>query len=373
MLSIFTENDTNTSMRCKEYWIVNRSTIFAIYLEQLRTLLLIHLDSLHFSPTCGLSNISCLYWLNSSTSNQIIVIIFYVTMTNFCALYLHHLSTRETIYFCEQISCLYEFLLWCVLNACEYFHMNIEANWYVPSCKKMRMCNMHKLCTIYIYINALNCWPFVKGNCEWRIPFTKSQWGRKRFHCMAALFGLHKLPQTSPVSTNHESLSTLRMSEWMTCWQRANTAFLWERRYRLHIGITCRVYWNAFETNASTYALWKPNYFKYCFQTTASNESQLNSRCVEIVLIKEIRFCIRFGATKPHSVHDDVIKWKHFPRYWPFVRWIHRSPVNSPHKGQWRGALMFSLICAWIYGWVNNREAGDLRRHRAHYDVIVLF
>ena len=40
--------------------------------------------------------------------------------------------------------------------------------------------------------------------------------------------------------------------------------------------------------------------------------------------------------------HDDVIKWKHFPRYWPFVRGIRRSSVNSPHKGQWRGALMFS-------------------------------
>ena len=70
--------------------------------------------------------------------------------------------------------------------------------------------------------------------------------------------------------------------------------------------------------------------------------------------------------------HDDVIKWKHFPRYWPFVRGIHRSPVNSPHKGQWRGALMFSLICVWINGWVNNREAGDLRRNQAHYDVIVM-
>ena len=44
--------------------------------------------------------------------------------------------------------------------------------------------------------------------------------------------------------------------------------------------------------------------------------------------------------------HDDVIKWKHFPHYWPFVRGIHRSPVNSTHKGQWRGAWMFSLICA---------------------------
>ena len=48
-------------------------------------------------------------------------------------------------------------------------------------------------------------------------------------------------------------------------------------------------------------------------------------------------------------------------------------PVNSPHKGQWRGALMFSLICVWINGWVNNREAGDLRRYRVHYDVIVMF
>ena len=71
--------------------------------------------------------------------------------------------------------------------------------------------------------------------------------------------------------------------------------------------------------------------------------------------------------------HDDVIKWKHFPRCWPFVREILRSPVNSPHKCQWRGALMFSLTCAWINGWVNYREAGDLRRHRAHYGVTVMF
>ena len=46
--------------------------------------------------------------------------------------------------------------------------------------------------------------------------------------------------------------------------------------------------------------------------------------------------------------------------------------VNSPHKGRWRGALIFPLICAWINGWVNNREAGDLRCHGAHYDVIVM-
>ena len=78
----------------------------------------------------------------------------------------------------------------------------------------------------------------------------------------------------------------------------------------------------------------------------------------------------RFHNIPP--VQDDVIKRKHFPRYWSFVRGIHRSPVNSPHKGQWRGVLMFSLICAWTNGWVNNRDAGDLRRHRAHYDVFVM-
>ena len=68
--------------------------------------------------------------------------------------------------------------------------------------------------------------------------------------------------------------------------------------------------------------------------------------------------------------------WRHqmetFPRYWPFVRGIHRSSVNSLHKDQWGGTLMFSLTCAPINGWVNNREAGDLRHHRAHYDVMVM-
>ena len=80
----------------------------------------------------------------------------------------------------------------------------------------------------------------------------------------------------------------------------------------------------------------------------------------------------RFQINQRRADHDDVIKWKHFPRYRPFVRGIHRSPVNSPHKGQWRGALMFSLTCVWINDWVNNREAGDLRRYRVHYDVTVM-
>ena len=98
-----------------------------------------------------------------------------------------------------------------------------------------------------------------------------------------------------------------------------------------------------------------------------------------LILYHSITFHIKIWATsllKEHAfyvVHDDVIKGKHYPRYWPFVQGIHRSPVNSPHKGQWRGALMFSLICIWLNGWVNNREADDLRRYCAHYDVTVMW
>ena len=72
--------------------------------------------------------------------------------------------------------------------------------------------------------------------------------------------------------------------------------------------------------------------------------------------------------------HDDVIKWKHFPRYWPFVRGIHRSPVNSPNKGQWRGALMFSLIYALnkrlgkqSWGWWFETTSRPLWRHCNKY------
>ena len=84
------------------------------------------------------------------------------------------------------------------------------------------------------------------------------------------------------------------------------------------------------------------------------------------------RYIMCRGSFQPQN-HDDVIKWKYFPRYWPFARGIHQTPVNSPHKSQWRGALMFVFfICAWINGWVNNLKAGDLRRHHAYYDVTVM-
>ena len=89
---------------------------------------------------------------------------------------------------------------------------------------------------------------------------------------------------------------------------------------------------------------------------------KLNHVCNEIYIIL-FRLCA-------FVLHDDVIKWKHFPRNWPFVRGIHRSRWIPHTKAS--GALMFSLICVWINGWVNSREVGDLSRHRGHYDVIVM-
>ena len=68
--------------------------------------------------------------------------------------------------------------------------------------------------------------------------------------------------------------------------------------------------------------------------------------------------------------HDDVIEWNQFPRYWPFVRGIHRSLVTSPHKGQWRGALMsfFNLrlnkrLSKQSWGWWFETLSRPLWRH----------
>ena len=71
--------------------------------------------------------------------------------------------------------------------------------------------------------------------------------------------------------------------------------------------------------------------------------------------------------TNVEAHHDDVIRWKHFPCYWPCLRGINRPIVNYPHNCQWSGALMFSLICSWANVWANNREVGDLRHRCAHY------
>ena len=80
------------------------------------------------------------------------------------------------------------------------------------------------------------------------------------------------------------------------------------------------------------------------------------------------RICplVKFSSWRRHQNGNIFHVTVHLCGEFTGDRWIPRS------KGQWRRALMFSLICARINSWVNNREAGDLRRHRAHYDVIVM-
>ena len=83
---------------------------------------------------------------------------------------------------------------------------------------------------------------------------------------------------------------------------------------------------------------------------------------------------LTFNNCIQKDTHDNVIKWKHLPRYCPFVRGTHRSPVYFPgHNGQWRGALMFSLMCAWTKSWANTLDAGESRRHGAHCDATVMW
>ena len=103
--------------------------------------------------------------------------------------------------------------------------------------------------------------------------------------------------------------------------------------------------------------------FWYIIQLTIPNAILNVILCAGVSILISLSSCWYVSLD-----HDEIIKWEHFPRYWPFVRGIHRSPVKSLHKGQWRGALMLSLICAWINGWVNYREAGDW----FDYDVTVL-
>ena len=114
---------------------------------------------------------------------------------------------------------------------------------------------------------------------------------------------------------------------------------------------------------------------------TVSQEVLMNvisGMCLEITLLDllpqlsgkkdiSILFC-RF-----HRMYENrFLPWWRHPMK-TFSALLTICAMNSPHKGQWRGALMFSFISGWISGWVNNREAGDLECHRAHYDVIVMF
>ena len=103
------------------------------------------------------------------------------------------------------------------------------------------------------------------------------------------------------------------------------------------------------------------------FGNNAVSESIYN-----VLFICTVLCCRFFHHWRLSCRYDDVIELKSFTRYCLYERGITRLPVVFPHEGQWLGAVMFSLICAWTNSWANNRDAGDLRRHRSHHDVTVM-
>ena len=139
-----------------------------------------------------------------------------------------------------------------------------------------------------------------------------------------------------------------------------------------HPSMSYRTLWYVSFLSLSMMTSHERHYLSDCL-TACSGQQQKYLSCA--LLYRVIGLCEGIHIIKLkflRLLHDDVIKWKHFPCYWTFVRGIHLSPVNSHHRGQWRGALMFSLVCAWIIRWVNNPNAGDLRRHDAHCDITVM-
>ena len=128
----------------------------------------------------------------------------------------------------------------------------------------------------------------------------------------------------------------------------------------------------------------------HIFNDVSPESYQLRSHQAVVSIQKNLLSSIEISKTYPNQHYNKTLgyvwlvlpsadismmtssKWKYFPCHFPFMRGIHRSTGKSPHKSQWRGTLMFSLISAQINGWVNSRQAGDLRRHRAYYDVTVL-
>ena len=184
------------------------------------------------------------------------------------------------------------------------------------------------------------CWGLVKWATSWR-----------QFRARSSGIVWEKYNERD-FAENHGSLLYM-LSVWKPILERCKTSM---ESFRTHVG-----HWHALRTCRPS-----GNY------GTSRLVPYLQVRPSLLIRRSHRLFTLWALGLQMSFRHDDVIKWKHFPRHWLFVRGIHRWPVNSPHKGQWRGALMFSLICAWINAWVNNREAGDLRRYRAHCDVIVV-
>ena len=116
---------------------------------------------------------------------------------------------------------------------------------------------------------------------------------------------------------------------------------------------------------------WVRHHYNWAMLTTVTKDNSIIPDFVGLLSRKRTHIIRMMKWPVKAFFLDDAIKWKHFLRYWPFVKEIPWSSVDSSHKGQWRRALMCSLICAWTNRWANNRDVNEFRRHHALYDVTV--
>ena len=111
----------------------------------------------------------------------------------------------------------------------------------------------------------------------------------------------------------------------------------------------------------------------YIYNTCLINDKERSTHCLGISRIN-IYFSNVVTKIMPALIrNDDVINWKYFSRYWSFLMIYSLPSADSPHKSKRYGALVCSLIYTWTNSWANNQDAGDLRRHHAHYDVSVMY
>ena len=178
-----------------------------------------------------------------------------------------------------------------------------------------------------------------------------------------------------------------RWAKWPTCWKRHFLIHFWDTNGTDVAGdhiikmawcstgnkplpepTTTQIYWRIYASPCHDVFMYRAR-ISYNLHVAGVADSAFNRILWKV--------CLSFdspGSYLPlyslNGNHDDVIKWKHFPCYWPFVPGIHRWSVNSPHKGQWHGALVFSLTCVLnkrlnkqYWGWWFETPSRSLWRH----------
>ena len=216
------------------------------------------------------------------------------------------------------------------------------------------------------------------------------RWNLKAFRFKSSYVFLKRSPELhEPVPRGLDMQGNTwhfcRWAKWPTCWKRhflihfwdtngtdvagdhiIKMAWCWTGNKPLPEPTTTQIYWRIYASPCHDVFMYRA---RISYNLAGVADSAFNRILWKV--------CLSFdspGSYLPlyslNGNHDDVIKWKHFPCYWPFVPGIHRWSVNSPHKGQWHGALMFSLTCVLnkrlnkqYWGWWFETPSRSLWRH----------